>query len=122
MIIKRLSATQHTSLVLIMAAFISAGVFLLNRKSKHTVYKSRVFNTPGGWGYDILVNDKLFIRQESIPVLNGHEGFKQQSEAEQTAELIINKMERGQRPTVTKFEIQNICSLNPTENDPPGKQ
>jgi hypothetical protein len=96
------------------ALIISATIWIVNlskpnsRKEKIT---SNVFQTLNGWGYDILVNDSLFIHQESIPARQGKAGFPVKKQAEQTARLIINKMERGELPAVTTFELEPIISL-----------
>ncbi len=95
--------------MLTLSACISAGLFFLNRREKKTAIQHNVFQNVSGWGYDILVDGKLFIRQESIPALSGNSGFANKEQAEATARLIINKMNRGEEPTVTTFEIGLIC-------------
>ncbi|WP_276502982.1 DUF4907 domain-containing protein [Terrimonas pollutisoli] len=89
-----------------------------NKKKNHI--SATVFEGTHGWGYDILVNDELFIHQELIPALQGQTGFQTKIQAEQTARLIINKMKGGQLPTVTTFELEPILSLNKTQHDQPG--
>ncbi len=106
--------TLYNLLILLVAAVISVITFVVISKGEQQLLKSRVFRGISGWGYDILVDDKLFIRQESIPVLKGTHGFETKEQAQQTADLIINKMERGQLPTVTIFEIRHICELSGT--------
>ena len=107
-------------LVLSGAALLSVFIFIV-KKQRTPVYDSNVFHTSTGWGYEILVNDHVFIRQESIPVLNGHQGFQLRTQAQATAQLIINKMKRHQPPTVTTFEIRQICPLNKIDNGQQGK-
>jgi len=79
-----------------------------------------IFEGFNGWGYDILVDDKLFIHQESIPVLQGKAGFPKKEQAAQTAQLIINKLKQGQVPAVTTFELEKIISLNKIQYDKSG--
>lgn len=110
---------RHNILVLSGATIISICIFLL-KKQDGPAYTSNVFHTPTGWGYEILVNDRVFIRQESIPVLTGDSGFPLKTQAEATASLIINKMKRHQPPTVTTFEIRQICPLNKIDNGQQG--
>lgn len=102
---------KHTAIVLLTAVAVSAAIFLLNRKPAKR-FSSKTFLTSSGWGYDILVNDKLFIHQESIPAYAGKDGFPKKEQAEKTAALIINKMKRSEPPMVTTFEIQQICPLH----------
>lgn len=112
---KRKKTTRHNVLVLSAAAILSLFIFMI-RKQGTPGYNSKVFHTSTGWGYEILVNDRVFIRQESIPVLPGSQGFPLKTQAEATAQLIINKMKRHQPPTVTTFEIRQICPLNNMNN------
>jgi hypothetical protein len=107
------------------AVIIAAGiwVYAINNAATHKreSITSKIFLGLNGWGYDILVNDTLFIHQESVPVLSGKKGFLKKEQAEQTAQLIINKMKRGQHPTITTFEMEQLFSLNEIQHDHAGK-
>jgi hypothetical protein len=100
-----------------LSLLICAVFFLSPKAAKKPVVEAKVFSGVCGWGYDILVNDKLFIRQESVPTKTGSKGFALKEEAEKTARLIINKIENGQPPVVTTFELQKIISPNTMRND-----
>lgn len=50
------------------------------------------------WGYDIFVEGKRFIHQPSKPGLPGNQGFATQEKARKVADLIIEKMKKGQMP------------------------
>ena len=110
--------TKYQHIVILSVSAILSVFILLHftkEKRQHRL-DSRVFRAVSGWGYDILVDDKIFIHQESIPVISGNKGFLRQEDAEKTAGLIINKMERGEPPTVTIFELQQFYNLNDTTN------
>jgi hypothetical protein len=115
---------RNNTLIILVAVLVSAGIWLysFNHKatSKEKKITTSVFSGLNGWGYDILVNDKLFIHQESIPVIAGKRGFDKKEQAEQAAQLIINKMKRGQLPTITTFEIGQLLSINETQHDRAG--
>ena len=124
--LNRLIMTKyHNNIIIIIALAVSAGIWINALNKEHPKKKNhlsaKIFEGSCGWGYDILVNDSLFIHQESVPVLKGKKGFPKKEQAEQTAQLIINKMKRGQLPTVTTFELQQIFSFNQAQYDPPGK-
>lgn len=106
-----MSDAKHTTIVLLTAVAISAAIFLLNRQPAKR-FSSDTFLTSSGWGYNILVNGKLLIRQESIPAYAGETGFPTKEQAEKAATLIINKMKRSEPPVVTTFEIQQISPLH----------
>ena len=105
---------KHNFIVIGIALLVSAGIWIRQlykpgiTKKK---YSTKVFQGIQGWGYDILVNDTLFIHQETVPARQGKTGFLIKEQAEQTARLIINKMERGELPTVTTFEMEQILPL-----------
>ncbi|HEY5369354.1 MAG TPA: DUF4907 domain-containing protein, partial [Hanamia sp.] len=40
-----------------------------------------IFKTDKGWGYSILVDNKLFIRQDIIPAVEGNKGFATKDDA-----------------------------------------
>jgi hypothetical protein len=69
---------------------------------------------PNGWGYDILVNGKLLIRQESVPVVTGNYAFTNKMEARQTANIVIEKLKKGLNPTLTMKEIEKLCAKKKT--------
>jgi hypothetical protein len=116
-----MTLTKHNTLVLSIAAGLSILIFFIDKKEKELVFTSRVFPCISGWGYDILVNDKLFIHQESVPVLSGEKGFPKKDQADQAAQLIINKMKQGRAPTLTTFELHRIFASNETKYGQPGK-
>lgn len=61
------------------------------------------------WGYDIYSNLKLTVHQPTIPGRPGKEGFKSKQDAEKVAELVIEKMKKGEMPpTVTQEELKNL--------------
>lgn len=107
--------TKTYNFIVIGAALvISATIWMAALKNQDTKRKkitAKIFHGPHGWGYDILVNDTLLIHQESIPARPGKTGFPERKQAEQTARLIINKMEREELPAVTTFELEKIIPL-----------
>jgi hypothetical protein len=64
------------------------------------------------WGYDILMEKRLFIHQASAPGLPGNEGFKTKANAEKVAKLVIEKLKKGEMPpTVTIEEMKKLKVL-----------
>jgi hypothetical protein len=119
--------SRHNIIVISIAAVTCAGIYFTGRsltegrgQSPKQKFSSRVFRVAEKWGYEILVNDSLFIRQETIPALGGN-GFDSPEQATQTAALIINKMKSGRHPTVTTFEIRQICAQNKQPHDDKGE-
>jgi hypothetical protein len=78
------------------------------RNLQDTVY--RIIPAPGKtFGYEILVKDKVLIRQANIPGIAGTLGFLKKKDAEQVAMLMITKMHKGMMPpTVTIREMDSL--------------
>jgi hypothetical protein len=110
-----MTKTRHNTIVLSIAAAASIATWFLvparTMRQKPPV-ESRVFAGHRGWGYDILVNDTVFIHQESVPGLGGNAGFPRREQAVRMSKLIINKMRSGQFPAVTTFELEQIYPAN----------
>ncbi len=92
---------------------VSLSVFLFSKCSEdkkaikgHTV-KAQSFQTPSGWGYDVLINDSILIHQDNIPGRPGNQGFKTEEQALSVGNLIVNKIENK----------KGIPSVNPRELD-----
>lgn len=64
------------------------------------------------YGYDILADGRLMIRQTSIPAMPGTEGFKTKRSAESVAALVIEKIKKGQMPpTVEIDEMKKLKAI-----------
>lgn len=109
---------RHNIIVLSVAVLISAGIWVRaltgnkNQPAHPENLSAKTFKGPLGWGYDILVNDTVYIHQEFVPAMSGKQGFSQERQAQQMAELIINKIKKGQSPRVTSFESEQIYSTH----------
>ena len=62
-------------------------------------------HTASGWGYEILVDHKVFIHQEYIPVIAGKKAFLTKEDAMKTAGLVVGKIVNGKLPTITKDDL-----------------
>ena len=61
------------------------------------------------YGYEILMDGKVFIRQKNIPGLSGLTGFKRKEDAEKTAQLVLKKITAGiMPPSVNKHELDSM--------------
>jgi hypothetical protein len=59
-----------------------------------------------GWGYQIYVDEKLYIDQANIPAVSGVQTFKTREDALKIGNLVMNKMKNGKR-TVTIQELKD---------------
>jgi hypothetical protein len=73
-----------------------------------TVY--RIIPAPGNtYGYEILVKNKVMIRQLNIPGKPGTKGFSKKRDAQKVAKLVIEKIKQGiMPPTVHSYEMERL--------------
>ncbi|MBL4650928.1 MAG: DUF4907 domain-containing protein [Aureispira sp.] len=65
-----------------------------------------------GWGYNILLAGKLFIRQPNIPSIPGNKGFADEEKAKKVAEFITYKIQNGiMPPSTNKQELDSLGVL-----------
>lgn len=68
----------------------------------------KTVQTANGWGYEIYVDKKLYIKQEYIPAINGIHAFKTKEDAMATGKLVLNKLTHGKKPLVTIEELRDL--------------
>lgn len=73
----------------------------------------RLIDAPNGtFGYEILADGKLLVRQTNVPGQPGNTGCTTKADAEQLAVLVSDKVKRGEMPpTVTKEELQQLSII-----------
>ena len=63
----------------------------------------------GAFGYDILINGKIYIHQTTVPAVPGIVAFARKEDAEKVARLVVAKIEQGiMPPAVTKAEMEAL--------------
>jgi hypothetical protein len=78
---------------------------LFTRRSHR--YYVNVFESEGGWGYDILYNNKIMIHQPFIPTIDGQKPFHNIHDASETGRLVIKKLRKNKSPALTIGELKN---------------
>jgi hypothetical protein len=66
------------------------------------------FGVPGGWGYQILIGEKVFIYQPIIPGIPGNKPFPDRKSALGAAKLVAAKLKQGKRPSLSRDDILKI--------------
>ena len=75
-------------------------------------YYVNVFVSEGGWGYDILSNNKTIIHQPFMPVVNGQVTFRDKYSAEKAGRLVMKKLQNNQSPTISREELNSLCLMS----------
>jgi len=71
-------------------------------------FNVELFRSGQGWGYDIMKNNKIYIHQPYIPVIEGEIPFSNRQSAKKTARLVVKKLKERNSPTITKEELKSI--------------
>jgi hypothetical protein len=66
------------------------------------------FKSGNGWGYAITVDNKIFIKQATIPCITGNKGFTTEADAAKVADLVLNKLKTHQKPTIFRSELEKL--------------
>lgn len=109
--------TKHTPLInLAIVLAMLVGMFSCsNHTSSETADKVQVsgqtFKQADGWGYVILIDNKVFIKQEFIPAIQGNKRFASETDAAKVAELVVNKLMRQESPGI-KIEELKLLGVN----------
>jgi hypothetical protein len=108
--------------LLIPGVLIVLGIFFygtyysqLKREKGYALITLRPIQVSGGWGYEVLANDKPYIHQAFIPAVSGQHAFKTKEHAELVGNKVIEKMKQGQQlPTISLEELAQLGVLNDT--------
>jgi len=60
-----------------------------------------------GWGYEVLVDKKVFIHQDCIPAIASYKRFSTESEALLIGNKVVDKIKKGQKPAITQQDIND---------------
>jgi hypothetical protein len=82
-------------------------IAVIRSKRGHS-YEIDPFRSDHGWGYDILIDNKVYIHQPFMPAVEGQVPFSNKQSARKTARLVIKKIRNHKSPSVTKEELQSI--------------
>src|ERR1700712_1581182 len=66
------------------------------------------FKTDNGWGYMVMANDSIFIKQPIIPAVQGIKGFATEADADKVGNLIITKINAHQKPIVHITDLKAL--------------
>jgi Domain of unknown function (DUF4907) len=66
-----------------------------------------------GWGYNVLVDGKIYIHQPTVPAVMGNNGFSSEEKARRAGAFVINKIQNNIiPPSVTPEELDSLEVLD----------
>jgi hypothetical protein len=99
-----MTVTIKKSLPAVLLLTAAVLVFVVFFKGRDNL-RLQTFRTDNGWGYAIFEKDRVFIRQPYIPAIEGKRPFNTKSDARKAGRIIMNKLNKGSDPSVTKDEL-----------------
>jgi hypothetical protein len=61
-----------------------------------------------GWGYTILSNNKIIIKQTIVPAVSQYKCFQSEKEALAVGQLVAQKLKSNLAPTITKGDLVSL--------------
>jgi hypothetical protein len=102
MTINNLNILKFTIFVVVFQIFCSC-------KEKALAFNGEVYKIENGkFGYEILYKGKVFIKQENIPAIEENKNFNDSIDALKTLDLVLEKLNAGEKPTLTYKEIKQL--------------
>lgn len=95
-------------LILFLVCLAAATVYQVYQQ-RQLQYQVQVFQTPGGWGYDILTDKQTVIHQPTIPGQSGIVGFSSQEQAHRVGDWVAEKIKQTKAlPTLTNEDLRRL--------------
>jgi hypothetical protein len=90
---------------------VTASAMMLSKKNKKTtggdalpvVLSSLKMND--GWGYEVMIDNKIYIHQDCIPAIPLFKKFGTESEALLIGNRVLDKIKHGHKPVITLKDI-----------------
>lgn len=104
------TSSYRIVLVISIALAIVTGMYTLLHSAGNDLLKVEVvpFRTTAGWGYEVKVDNKTFIRQETIPAIAGNRKFLLEQDALKTGNAVMKKLLAGEHPSLSYEEVMGL--------------
>jgi hypothetical protein len=96
--------TLAATIIAVITIFVVVVSFVTNSPQ----LDSKTFAVQGGFGYQIQVKDKIIIKQEYIPAVQGEIPFNSERDAQLVSKLVINKLLKKEDPVVTLNDLEKL--------------
>lgn len=74
--------------------------------------ETSVFKTESGWGYEISIDDKIYIHQSYIPAVSGTKSFSTPEDADKVAKYVATRLQKELKlPSLTYAELDSLNVL-----------
>lgn len=73
--------------------------------------KVRSVKVPNGWGYEVVSDTNVFIKQYFIPSISGQRPFKSEDDALKTGQLVLEKLKENKLPSLDSMDLVRLGVL-----------
>jgi hypothetical protein len=78
----------------------------ITEKGDSVLLTVKAIPVDSGWGYEIYVGNRLYIKQNIVPQAVGIHHFLTEADAKRAADLVIKKLKQNQIPSTDTLELQ----------------
>lgn len=103
---------KNTLVWLVAAAMLAAASFILfagnNQQAANEMLPVdlHALKMNDGWGYEVLVDKKVFIHQDCIPAIPSFKKFSSEADALAIGSRVVAKLKKGHKPAVSLQEVK----------------
>ncbi|MBO0593143.1 DUF4907 domain-containing protein [Cellulophaga sp. E16_2] len=105
---KKSNLDKTITLAAFTISLIAISMVIMNYLKATPALDSEVFTVIGGFGYQIQAKDKIIIKQEYMPAVQGAVPFASAEDAQLVSSLVINKLLHNESPVVTLTDLENL--------------
>ncbi len=94
------------------ALMLAAGTYLILSSDKQKQAASdllpvelHAIKLSDGWGYEVLVDNKVYIHQDCIPAISTYKRFKSEADALLIGNKVVAKIKEGKKPALSVQDI-----------------
>ena len=91
-------------------------IYFTNHLEERATLRPEIFVVGKGFGYNIVQDNKVLIKQVSIPAVQGSISFSSAEDAEKTAHMVIEKLLKGEDPRISVVELEAMKINIPKAN------
>lgn len=93
--------------IIIFAVLIVASILFIKLSNiLSNEYDLETYKVEKGWGYNILKDNKVIIKQDLIPGIPVKKPFATENDAVIVGKLMIEKLKNKKRPSISHKELQ----------------
>lgn len=91
--------------------------FALSQKQKGFVFvKVQAFESSIGWGYEIDVDKRVYIKQAFIPAINGRRGFEKKEDALLVGNKVVSNINSKMSPEISIKDLEDLgIAIRPSD-------